>query len=305
MASFLRPWRPPRHVAIGEGEQMDSGYWHSGSTRLRRAAGAVAVVGVATASALTAGSGVAAADFAVGCAQSGPFVTCGYMGTTDEQKLIVPPGVTKMHVTVIGGAGTDSGTTKGGRGGVVESDIAVTPGSTLFIRVGADGVGGGGGASSIATKSIAGDRNAGLESRIVVAPGGGGAVVGGTGGDAESDAPGAAGGKAGTATAGGAGGAGGAGAGALGVGGTGAGGAGGAGLYGGGAGGTGAGGGGGSYLVPQGGTSKLADAGTQAVVALNFSVVPDLGGLLGGLGSSDTGSGDTGSLGSSAGLSAS
>ncbi|MFF0813670.1 hypothetical protein ACFYVR_00695 [Rhodococcus sp. NPDC003318] len=61
---------------------MDGGYWQAGATRLRRAVGFAAAVGVTTATALAAGTGVASsADFSVGCAQSGPFVTCGYLGT--------------------------------------------------------------------------------------------------------------------------------------------------------------------------------------------------------------------------------
>ena len=113
--------------------------------------------------------------------------------TGDVQTFVVPPGVTLLHVDAFGAQGGHP--TGGGRGGRVETMIAVTPGETLYIYVGGAGgdasgccipgpagfngggeagVGenasarGGGGASDI--------RRGGntLANRIVVAGGGGG-----------------------------------------------------------------------------------------------------------------------------------
>ena len=277
---------------------MDSGYWQAGAARvLRRTAGAAAAIGL-TAAAVATGTGTASAA-SFGCAQSGPMVTCGVIGFTSEQKLVVPAGITKMRVSAVGGSGATVAV-QGGRGGIVEAEIDVKPGDTLYFRAGVDGVGGGGGASTLSTKSID-DRAEGLASRIVVAPGGGSASPGGTGGDAGLDGSGTNPGKAGTGEAGGAGGGGGA-AGALGVGGkgVGSGGSGGAGLYGGGGAASGGGGGGGSYLIPEGGTSKLAEWGRSPAVFVTYSY--SIGGLLGQFGSSELGNLlDSGSTGSSTG----
>ncbi|MFD1813706.1 hypothetical protein [Rhodococcus gannanensis] len=144
-------------------------------------------VTAATAVAVSAGAGTASADMAIGCAQSGNLVTCGFQGVTTEQTLRIPRGVKSMRVTAIGGPGVGVGQA-GGRGGIVETDLPVTPGSLLYIRVGVDGVGNGGGASTVSTRSIE-DRAAGLASRLIVAPGGGGAAAGGVGGDAGLNAP--------------------------------------------------------------------------------------------------------------------
>lgn len=277
---------------------MDSGYWQAGAARvLRRTAGTAAVIGL-TAAAVATGAGTASAA-AVGCSQSGPLVMCGVLGFSGEHKVVVPAGITKIRVSAVGGSGTTNGA-QGGRGGIVEADIDVKPGDTLYLRAGEDGVDGAGGASTVATKSID-DRAEGMASRIVVAPGGGGASPGGAGGDAGSDGSGTNAGKAGTRDAGGAGGGGGA-AGTLAVGGkgVGSGGSGGAGVYGGGGGASGGGGGGGAYLVPKGGSSKLADWGRTPGVSLTYSY--SIGGLLGQFGSSDLGNLlDSGSAGSSAG----
>ena len=126
------------------------------------------------------------------CAQAGTTVTCIY--ASGNNAFTVPAGVTSVHVIAIGGKGgvpTGMGNI-GGRGAVVEADLAVTPGSTLHAVVGGNGqavtggangggstetggfdpclggAGAGGGASDIRTGST-------LASRILVAGGGGGA----------------------------------------------------------------------------------------------------------------------------------
>ena len=137
-----------------------------------------------------------------------------------EQYWIVPQGVTTIHVDAFGAQG---GSAQGGKGGRVQSDLKVTPGTKLIINVGSQpkselpgyngggkGCGkgfGGGGASDI---RIGGS---GSEARVLVAGGGGysgfcgpgGGLTGGTGkysSDAKDDAHDA---KGGTQDAGGAG----------------------------------------------------------------------------------------------------
>ncbi|MGW4479766.1 hypothetical protein [Rhodococcus triatomae] len=150
---------------------------------------AAAAFGVtaAAAAAVSTGAGTATAATTIGCSQAFNIVTCSFVGTTTEQYLRVPRGVKVMKVTAVGGPGAGV-VHPGGRGGFVETNIDVVPGSMLYIRVNADGVGNGGGASSVATKSID-NRAAGLASRLVVAPGGGGAAEGGSGGDSGLLAP--------------------------------------------------------------------------------------------------------------------
>lgn len=207
-------------------------------------------------------------------------VTRTYTSTGSEQTFTVPDGITSITVVAVGAAGGD-GDGIGGRGAVVTANLAVTPNSTLYVNVGGNGAGagagyngggfsrygsGGGGASDVRTVSAANPNS--LQSRLLVAAGGGGAGEGadcssgdggGSGGDAGSaggaggacpdGTPGGTGGGAGTQTQGGVGGSPNGQAGSLGQGGSGGaypfgdthysnGGGGGGGLYGGGGGGT-------------------------------------------------------------------
>lgn len=111
-----------------------------------------------------------------------------------EQIFTVPKGVTQLHIEAYGAQGGSAkvGSAKGGKGGLVQSDLKVTPGEKLIIYVGSQPTGpeggyngggkgcgngcGGGGATDI---RIGGN---GLEARVLVAGGGGGAGYGGTGG---------------------------------------------------------------------------------------------------------------------------
>lgn len=73
--------------------------------------------------------------------------------TGGEQTFTVPAGVTSIHVVAIGGAGasggnTSGGSTVGGAGGFgasVSGDLSVTAGQTLYVEVGGNGSGAGGG----------------------------------------------------------------------------------------------------------------------------------------------------------------
>ena len=133
-----------------------------------------------------------------------------------EHAFIVPPGVTELQVTLVGGDGSAGGAggsgshSSGGTGATVTATLAVSPGETLFAETAGDGKtngaggyngggsdarsgetgGGGGGASDLRTcsataspSSCAGGSS--VASRLIVAGGGGG---GGRGGADTGDA---------------------------------------------------------------------------------------------------------------------
>ena len=130
--------------------------------------------------------------------------TFSYTGTV--QPFVVPVGVTSIGFTVVGASGGydngpyGSGMSNGGYGGIATGQLMVTPGSTLYIVVGGQGLsssasrnppstlaGGynGGGQSGCSTCTSDGGSGGGatdirtspsdLASRLVVAGGGGGA----------------------------------------------------------------------------------------------------------------------------------
>ncbi len=147
---------------------------------------------------------------------SAPLTTVAYTSTGQEQRFVVPTGVTRVRVVAVGGrgrGGSDESAGAGGRGAVVTATLVVTPGLTLYVEVGGDGAlgdtdapggfngggkgsegnngydlgGGGGGASDVQTCARAATTCATLRSRLVVAGGGGGGGAapanGGNGGD--------------------------------------------------------------------------------------------------------------------------
>ena len=158
---------------------------------------------------------------AVVCAASPAYAAgpTGSVTTPGESAVTVPAGVTLLHAALVGGqggTGGDSGSpgagAPGGNGAAIEADLVVTPGETLFLEVGGNGLtasaiaegtaggggangggagfgdpgigsGGGGGASDIRTCSVTAASCTGaadsLHSRLIVAAGGGG------GGDGE------------------------------------------------------------------------------------------------------------------------
>jgi len=242
--------------------------------------------------------------------------------TGGEQTYTVAPGVNSLAIIATGaaGGGPSSGLVAG-RGAVVSAMVPVTPGEVLYIEVGGiggqpaggfngGGIGGtntdvglsefgGGGASDV--RLISSSAVGSLDSRVLVAAGGGGsatpAAAGGDAGAPGGSAPNSAvGGGAGTQVAGGAGGCdalltGCGGDGSLGFGGVGGasglgadareGAGGGGGLFGGGGGagvldGAVGGGGGGSSLVPGGGGMTLATLTTPptVLIASRFPPMP-------------------------------
>ncbi|HEY6763070.1 MAG TPA: glycine-rich protein [Baekduia sp.] len=129
-----------------------------------------------------------------------------------EQVYTVPAGTTRIHVQAVGASGAQNG----GRGAVVDADLPVTPGETLYVEVGDSSgwnggghgyFGAGGGATDVRMVSVSGDPVASLASRVVVAGGGGAGSIdypGGSGGLAPSAGAGPLAGQPGTASAGGA-----------------------------------------------------------------------------------------------------
>lgn len=169
-----------------------------------------------------------------------------FLYTGAEQTWLVPDGVNTIHVALVGGmgGGNATGSGVGGHGATVTGDLSVTPGDTIYVEVGGNGVSGsandlcqtptfnggancgsrsaghGGGGTDV--RSVAAGQAGSLASRLMVAGGGGGAGGGASsppadGGDAgqpgtNAPSPGdpslsAQGGEAGTAFTGGAGGA--------------------------------------------------------------------------------------------------
>ncbi|MDO7852657.1 beta strand repeat-containing protein, partial [Hymenobacter convexus] len=206
-----------------------------------------------------------------------PAVTFSYTGAV--QPYTVPAGVNSLRVSASGAqGGVGSNYASGGKGAQVQTQLAVTPGQTLYLYVGGAGSlafsngggyngggngglgGGGGGGASDVRSSASGPA---YTDRLVVAAGGGGATgnAGGVGGAPDGAAGSGTGGGAGaTQTSGN----------ALGQGGSNfsnqyAGGGGG-GYWGGrfGASGGGAGGGGSSYVAPAGTSATTMTAGAQA-----------------------------------------
>jgi glycine rich protein len=149
---------------------------------------------------------------AIAAAQTFPFANT-------EQVYVVPAGVTVVTITAKGADGDGTVGSPGGHGGIVNAQLQVTPGESLFVEVGgagqggqngpggANGGGGGGnrgpdsafgagGASDVRLFSCESDPTLGcpsdsvsLNSRVLVAGGGGGAGiadggVSGAGGDA-------------------------------------------------------------------------------------------------------------------------
>jgi hypothetical protein len=189
-----------------------------------------------------------AAALLAGCGGSPPATTPGnvfdavqlkrktFEYTGSEQRLVVPDGVTKLHVKLIGAAGLDwpfyySSIPIPGRGGRVDAEIPVKPGETLYVFVGGQGkigAGGfnGGGKSGLSAHSEEGAFGGGasdvreggdkLTDRILIAGGGGASGccyrdnldAGGSGGNKTgvAGAPGNFGGGGGSQTQGGAGG---------------------------------------------------------------------------------------------------
>jgi hypothetical protein len=99
-----------------------------------------------------------------------------------EHTYVVPAGVHRIHIDLIGGAGGDGARgAPGGHGGTALGDLDVTPGETLFVEVGAPG-----GAGSGTTGGAGGVNGGGAGGGVAASPNPGG---GGGGGGALTSAP--------------------------------------------------------------------------------------------------------------------
>ncbi len=134
----------------------------------------------------------AEAALSTGCTQTAGTgnVSCSFTAT-GEHPIVVPPGVTSVHVTAVGAQG-GAAVGPGGVGASVVADLAVTAGTTIYAEVnvgggpgGASGIGVGGGASDLrtcSTSSTCGALGTVADPRLVVAGGGGGQGLAGGGG---------------------------------------------------------------------------------------------------------------------------
>ena len=137
-----------------------------------------------------------------------------YAYTGSEQIYIVPAGTTLLHVVAVGAPGGRGSFAQGSMGAVVSADLPVPQGQgVLYVEVGGtgDGFNGGGipdGGDASDVRLIGRAQSGSVDSRVIVAGGGGGAgqYLGGNAGADGGGGP--AGGKAGTAIGGGAGGSG-------------------------------------------------------------------------------------------------
>lgn len=142
-----------------------------------------------------------------GIAFTGPAAFAGApvnFTTPGEHVYVVPDGVTQLRIDAVGGEGADgaggAGGGEGGSGGQVSAYYDTTPGTTIYIEVGANGSGAstggggmsggfdggrGGGASDVRLCSI--DDCKTFDFRILVAGGGGGGGAAGTNGQDGGD----------------------------------------------------------------------------------------------------------------------
>lgn len=127
---------------------------------------------------LTIAVGLAALAGSATSAAAAETVTRTY-SAAGEQTFVVPAGVESIHVLAIGGAGGSTEQANGGRGASVSGALSVTPGSTLYVEVGANGglgkhnAGAGGGSSDVRTLPRA--DGLAVDGRLIVAGAGGGA----------------------------------------------------------------------------------------------------------------------------------
>jgi len=174
------------------------------------------------------GRGAARSRRCAGCAwvygTGCPCRTCKTGAVTFESKgeqqcYEVPPGVTELKVTAVGGKGGETPYgVLGGFGALVSAELQTAPGQTLYVEVGSNGcnpspqcqgsifgggggtgkdAGTGGGASDVRELPLEDEAGeASLLSRLLVAGGGGGAgdiALGGRGGSGDANAFGAGG----------------------------------------------------------------------------------------------------------------
>lgn len=146
--------------------------------------------------AITLASLVAATLAAAPAAAADP-IDVVFSATGTERSWVAPSGVTSIHVVLIGGRGGGN-VGSAGAADIVSGDLTVAPGDTLYVEVGGNGgsagsasgaaggfnggaaggggtsAGGSGGGGASDVRTIPRDNAGSLESRLVVAGGGGG-----------------------------------------------------------------------------------------------------------------------------------
>ena len=151
-------------------------------------------VALAGAAVLVAGGVVAAPLPSAGAAAT----TFTYTGA--EQTYTVPAGVNALYISAYGAPGGEGPDGNGGGGAHVLATVPVVPGATLYVEVGGRGGDGGGGGFNGGAHGVAGGGGGAsdvrsqprtvalgtVDSRLVVAGGGGGTAYG-SGGDAGDD----------------------------------------------------------------------------------------------------------------------
>jgi Glycine rich protein len=131
--------------------------------------------------------GAACAVLVLACLRTGVAYAATTATTTfttpGGYSFTVPPGVTSIGVTAVGGHGGDcvpSGTFGGGRGAAVSATFAVSPGERLFVGVGGPGgnavcgSGSAGGAGGVGGGGTGGDTPTGVAGNAAHPAGGGG-----------------------------------------------------------------------------------------------------------------------------------
>ncbi len=134
----------------------------------------------------------------VGTAWAIPTTTLFSSTTPGQYSVTLPPWVTSVTITAVGGTGA-SGYDGGGRGAVVTTTATTTPSEALTVTVGRNGLGltGGSGAGSGGSAFDTGGTNGGGgggasavfsgSNPVVIAGGGGGGGALGGGGDADTN----------------------------------------------------------------------------------------------------------------------
>src|SRR4051794_4847158 len=90
-------------------------------------------------------TGIGVGAFALAPAAHADTTTLTYFSSESEQTFAVPGNVNKVNVVAIGGRGgkshnvIDPGDEVGGSGATMSADLPVTPGTTLYLEVGANG----------------------------------------------------------------------------------------------------------------------------------------------------------------------
>lgn len=175
-------WSFPDGVSIGSGNNTNSVTVDFSEVAV---SGDITVYGTSP----DCGNGPVSLAFAVSV-EDGPGSSQTFSYTGSAQTFTVPPCVTSVTIDAYGAQGGAAAT--GGRGGQAKGSLDVTPGQTLYVYVGQAGTGTSGGWNGGGTGNTNGNWHGGgasdvrvggtaLANRVIVAGGGGGSGLSGTG----------------------------------------------------------------------------------------------------------------------------